>query len=99
MYRSLSVIAKSTDFIQSELYKFSKDISKRNDQILYYDCTNFYCEIEEEKGIRKYGISKEHRPNPIVQMGLFLDGDGIPLAFCVSDGNTNEQTTLKPLEK
>jgi len=99
MYRSLKVIADSTDYIQSEMYKYSKNLGKRNDCILYYDCTNFYCEIEEEKGIRKYGVSKENRPNPIVEMGLFLDGDGIPLAFCVHDGNTNEQKTLKPLEK
>lgn len=99
MYRSLKVIADSTDQIQSNLYRFSKDMGKRNDHILYYDCTNFYCEIEEENGIRKYGVSKENRPNPIVQMGLFLDGDGIPLAFCVFDGNTNEQKTLRPLER
>jgi len=99
IYRALEVISKEDDFIQSELYKNSLKISKRNDRILYYDCTNYYFEIEEEDEFRKYGYSKEHRPNPIVQMGLFLDGDGIPLAFCLSPGNINEQTTLKPLEK
>ena len=99
IYRSLEVLAKENDFIQSELYKNSLKLSKRNDRILYYDCTNYFFEIEEEDEFRKYGHSKENRPNPIVQMGLFLDGDGIPLAFCLAPGNTNEQTTLKPLEK
>ena len=97
--RSLEIISKETDFIQSELYKNSKKYSKRNDKILYYDCTNYYFEIEQEDGIKQYGISKENRPNPIVQMGLFLDGDGIPLAFNINPGNTNEQVTLQPLEK
>lgn len=97
--RSLEVISKETDFIQAELYKNSKKYSKRNDKILYYDCTNYYFEIEQEEGIKQYGVSKENRPNPIVQMGLFLDGDGIPLAFNINPGNTNEQITLQPLEK
>ncbi len=99
IYRSLEVIAKESDFIQSEVYKNSLSISKRNDQILYYDCTNYFFEIEQEEGIKQYGFSKEHKPNPIVEMGLFMDGDGIPLAFSIHSGNTNEQTTLKPLEK
>ena len=99
IYRALEVLAKENDFIQAELYKNSLKLSKRNDRILYYDCTNYFFEIEEEDGFRKYGHSKENRPNPIVQMGLFLDGDGIPLAFCLAPGSTNEQTTLKPLEK
>lgn len=99
IYRALEVLSKENDFIQSELYKNSLSFSKRNDRILYYDCTNYFFEIEEEDDFRKYGHSKENRPNPIVQMGLFLDGDGIPLAFCLAPGNTNEQTTLKPLEK
>ena len=99
IYRALEVLAKENDFSQAELYKNSLKISKRNDRILYYDCTNYFFEIEEEDDFRKYGHSKENRPNPIVQMGLFLDGDGIPLAFCLAPGNTNEQTTLKPLEK
>ena len=97
--RSLEIISKETDFIQAELYKNSRKYSKRNDKILYYDCTNYYFEIEQEDGIKQYGISKENRPNPIVQMGLFLDGDGIPLAFNINPGNTNEQVTLQPLEK
>ena len=99
IYRSLEVIAKEKDFIQSEIYQQSKKMGKRNDKILYYDCTNYYFEIENERGMAKYGHSKENRPNPIIQMGLFMDADGIPLAFCLNDGNTNEQKTLKPIEE
>ena len=99
IYRALEVIAKETDFIQAELYKNSLKVSKRNTNILYYDCTNYFFEIEQESGLRQYGPSKEHRPNPITQMGLFMDGDGIPLAFSITAGNTNEQTTLTPLEE
>jgi len=99
IYRALEIIAKETDFIQSELYKNSLKVSKRNSGVLYYDCTNYFFEIEQEAGLKQYGYSKEHRPNPIVQMGLFMDGDGIPLAFNINKGNTNEQLTLKPLEQ
>jgi len=99
VYRALGVIAKETDFIQSKLYENSLSLSKRNDQILYYDCTNYFFEIEEESGLKQYGFGKDHKPNPIVGMGLFMDGDGIPLAFSIHNGNTNEQTTLKPLEE
>lgn len=99
IYRALEVISKESDFVQSELYKNSLKLSKRNTGILYYDCTNYFFEIEEEQGLKQYGYSKEHRPNPIVQMGLFMDADGIPLAFNISKGNTNEQTTLTPLEQ
>lgn len=98
MYQSLSVLAKESDQIESTVYKNSLKVVPRNTKILYYDCTNFYFEIEQEDGIKKYGRSKENRPNPIVQMGLFIDGSGIPLAFTIDAGNTNEQTTLKPLE-
>ena len=99
VYRALSVIAEESDFIQSELYKNSNFVHPRNQKILYYDCTNYYFEIEEESGSKHYGKSKENRPNPIVTMGLFMDADGIPLAFDIFPGNQNEQTTLKPLEK
>jgi transposase len=99
IYRALEVIAKESDFIQAELYQNSLAVSKRNDQILYYDCTNYFFEIEQEEGLKQYGPSKENRPNPIVEMGLFMDGDGIPLAFSIHSGNTNEQLTLQPLEK
>jgi transposase len=99
IYRALEVLATETDFIQSELYKNSLNVCNRNKGILYYDCTNYFFEIEQEEGLKQYGVSKEHKPNPIVQMGLFMDGDGLPLAFCINKGNTNEQVTLKPLEQ
>lgn len=99
IYRALSVLADNSELIQSELYKHSKSLVKRNTGVLFYDCTNYFFETEQEEGLKQYGVSKEHRPNPIVQMGLFLDKSGIPLAFCINPGNTNEQTTLKPLEQ
>ena len=99
IYRGLSVLAKNIDFIQSELYKRSKKIVKRNTGVLFYDCTNYFFELEQESGLKQYGPSKEHRPNPIVQMGLFMDKSGIPLAFCINPGNQNEQQSLKPLEQ
>ena len=98
VYRALSVLAKECDFIQAEVYKNSFFFGCRNDKVLYYDCTNYYFEIEQEDGDKKYGKSKEHRPNPIIQMGLFTDGDGLPLAFSLFPGNQNEQKSLKPLE-
>lgn len=98
VYRALTVISEESDFIQSELYKNSNFIHPRDKRILYYDCTNYYFEIEEESGSKRYGKSKENRPNPVVTMGLFMDADGIPLAFDIFPGNQNEQTTLKPLE-
>ena len=98
VYRALSILAAENDLIQSEVFKNSNFLGKRNSNILYYDCSNFYFEIEQEDEEKKYGKSKEHRPNPIVQMGLFIDGDGIPLAFSIFPGNQNEQTSLKPLE-
>ena len=99
VYRALDVLGIECDFIQSEVYKNSHFIGTRNDKILYYDCSNYYFEMEQEDGDKKYGKSKEHRPNPIIQMGLFMDGDGIPLAFSLFPGNMNEQKSLKPLEQ
>ena len=97
-YRALNYIAENMDFIQEQLFNNSKNIVKRNSKIIYYDCTNYFFEINEEDDLRKYGISKEHRPNPIVGMGLFMDGDGIPLSFNIYPGNQNEQKTLIPEE-
>ena len=99
IYRALEIIAKESDTIESCIYNNSKKIVKRNTGILYYDCTNYYFEIDKANGTKQYGMSKEHRPNPIVQMGLFMDGNGMPLAFSIFDGNQNEQQSLKPLEK
>ena len=97
--RALPILCKENDFIQSELYKNSKKYAPRNNRILYYDCTNFFFELEIEDEFRKYGKSKENRPNPIVQMGLFMDGDAIPLSCEITPGNKNEQKTLQPLEE
>ena len=97
--RSLPIFCKENDFIQSELYKNSKKYAPRNNRILYYDCTNFFFELEIEDEFRKYGKSKENRPHPIVQMGLFMDGDAIPLSCEITPGNKNEQKTLQPLEE
>ncbi|WP_347280372.1 IS1634 family transposase [uncultured Phocaeicola sp.] len=99
VYRALDVLGAACDLIQAEVYKNSHFLGKRNDTVLYYDCSNYYFEIEQEDGCKKYGKSKEHRPSPIIQMGLFMDGDGIPLAFSLFPGNANEQTSLKPLEQ
>ena len=99
VYRALDVLAEECDMIQAEAYKNSRFVTKRMDRILYYDCTNYYFEIEQADGSKQYGKSKEHRPNPIVQMGLFTDGQGIPLAFSLFPGNQNEQKSLKPLEQ
>lgn len=99
VYHALDIIAKEDSYLQSELYKNSCTLSKRNDSILFYDCTNFFFESESQSDIRQYGCSKEHRPSPIVEMGLFMDSDGIPLAFSIFEGNKNEQQSLIPLEQ
>ena len=96
----------------SWLFHHSNSVLERDTSVLYYDCTNFYSECEREdedyvdevtgelvSGLRKYGTSKEHRPNPIVEMGLFLDRRGIPLSMCIHPGNKSEQLTAVPLEK
>ena len=99
IYRALSVLAEENDFIQAQLYKNSQRVIERRKDILYYDCTNYFFELEEADELRRYGKSKQHQPLPIVGMGLFMDYDGIPLAFDIYPGNKNEQPTLKPLEK
>lgn len=98
VYRALEIIAAESDQLQEHLYKNSQQLVKRSTKILYYDCTNYFFEIEQAEGLKQYGHSKEHRPNPLVQMGLFMDGSGLPLAFSIHPGNTNEQVTLTPLE-
>lgn len=97
-YRALSYIAENMDYIQEQLFNNSKNVIKRNSKVIYYDCTNYFFEIDNEDDLRKYGISKEHRPNPIIGMGLFMDGDGLPLSCNIYPGNQNEQKTLIPEE-
>lgn len=112
MFRSLSLLAGHVDDIQAGMYKASKKIISRKERVIYFDCSNYYFEIEDNDedyvdketgevifGLRKRGKSKESRPNPIVQMGLFMDGDGIPLAFNIFPGNESEQIWLQPLEE
>lgn len=99
IYRALSVIAEESDYIQSRLFKNSTELTDRKTGVIYYDCTNFYFEIEQAEEDKQYGLSKENKPLPIVEMGLFMDTEGIPIAFSISPGNQNEQNTLIPLEK
>ena len=99
VYRALSILAQENDSIQAELYKNSQKVLERRKDILYYDCTNYHFELEEADDLRRYGKSKQHQPLPLVGMGLFMDSDGIPLAFDIYPGNQSEQPTLKPLEK
>ncbi|HUM85350.1 MAG TPA: IS1634 family transposase [Lachnospiraceae bacterium] len=110
--RFMDILEEHYDEYLSWLYKKSSSVVKRDSSVLYYDCTNFYFECEQAdedfvdevtgeaiKGMRQYGVSKEHRPNPIVEMGLLMDRNGIPITMCLHPGNTSEQLTAVPLEK
>lgn len=110
--RTMDLMQEHYEEYISHLYNASCKIVKRDTSVCFYDCSNYYFEIESDdedyidevtgeviKGLRKYGPSKEHRPNPIVEMGLFMDRDGIPLSMCITSGSDNEQTTAVPLEK
>ena len=97
-YRALSYIANNIDLIQEKLFNNSLKVINRDSKVIYYDCTNYFFEITNEDDLRKYGISKQHQPNPLVGMGLFMDGNGLPLAFNIYPGNKNEQETLLPTE-
>lgn len=110
--RTMDIMQEHYDEYIAHLYNASCKIVKRDTSVCFYDCSNYYFEIETDdedyvdevtgeiiKGLRKYGPSKEHRPNPIVEMGLFMDKDGIPLSMCITSGSDNEQTTAIPLEK
>lgn len=99
VYRALSLLATEFNEVQADVYKRSLKLGKRDSRVVYYDMTNYFFEWEEEQGLVQYGHSKEGRPLPIVQMGLFMDKDGFPLAMCIEPGNTAETTTLKPMEE
>lgn len=99
------------DYLE-HLFLNSCRVVKRNTSVCYFDCTNYYFESEREdeeyvdevtgeilKGLRRYGPSKQHQPSPLVQMGLFMDGNGIPISMCITPGSDNEQTCAVPLEK
>ena len=98
VYRALSLLAGEFNEIQADVYKRSLKLGKRDTGVVYYDLTNYFFEWEEEGGLVQYGHSKEGRPLPIVQMGLFVDREGFPLAMCIEPGNKAESTTLKPME-
>ena len=110
--RHLDVLCDNFDAYMEHLFVNSKNVVKRNTSVCYFDCTNYFFECEHEddvyidpvtgevlRGLRKYGPSKEHRPTPIVQMGLFMDGNGIPISMCINPGSQNEQLCAVPLEK
>lgn len=110
--RFMDVLEEHYDEYLTWLYQQSNNVVPRQTSVMYYDCTNFYFETEREdeevidpvtgeimKGLRQYGVSKEHRPNPIVEMGLFMDQRGIPVSMCLHPGNTSEQLTAVPLER
>ena len=99
VYRALSLLAEEFNEIQADVYKRSQKLSKRNTGVVYYDLTNYFFEWEEEGGLVQFGHCKEGRPLPIVQMGLFMDHDGFPLAMCIEPGNKAETSTLKPMEQ
>ena len=110
--RGMDVLSENFDNYICHLYEASSKIIKRDTTVCYYDCTNYYSEIETAdedtvdeytgeiiEGFRKYGLSKDHKPNPLVQMGLFMDSDGIPMSMCLTKGNEAEMNTVLPLEK
>ncbi|MGM9734014.1 MAG: IS1634 family transposase [Prevotella sp.] len=98
-YRALDVIGNDMNDMQGAIYRRSAETIGRNTGVIYYDCTNVFFETETDDEFRKYGHSKENRPNPLVQIGMFMDMDGLPLGMCVNPGNTSEQKTLQPLEE
>ena len=112
IHRTMDIMADYYEEYLTHLFEKSQNIVKRNTSVCYYDCSNYYFEIESPdedyfdevtgeliKGFRKYGMSKQHQPAPLVEMGLFMDSDGIPLTMCLTSGSDNEQTTAIPLEK
>ena len=110
--RTMDILEQNYDEYISHLFNYSNRIVPRDTSVCYFDCTNYYFEIESDdedyvdevtgeiiKGLRKYGPSKEHRPNPLVEMGLFMDAHGIPISMCINSGSDNEQTCAIPLEQ
>ena len=110
--RFMDILSDKSSKYLTHLYHSSNNVVKRDTSVMYYDCTNFFFESESPdediidevtgeviQGLRQFGVSKEHRPNPIVEMGLIMDSRGIPVTMCIHPGNTNEQTTAIPVEK
>ena len=99
IYRGLTYLNNELDYIQKEIYNNSKLVVNRDTRIMYFDCTNYYFDINEEDDLRKYGKGKDHKPNPLVGMGLFMDGNGLPIAMNIFPGNNNETQKLIPLQE
>mgnify|MGYP000454068848 CR=1 FL=1 len=110
--RTMDILTENYDEYITHLFKHSGSIVPRDTSVCYFDCTNYYFETEScdedyvdevtgevIRGLRKYGPSKEHRPNPLVEMGLFMDAQGIPISMCINPGSDNEQTLAVPLEE
>ena len=112
MIRFLDILDRNSDKYLKQLFDNSENIVKRDTSVMYYDCTNYFFETEKPDeeivdevtgeiilGLRQFGISKENKTSPIVEMGLIMDSRGIPISMCIHPGNTNEQLTAVPLEK
>lgn len=112
MIRFLDILDRNSDKYLKHLFDNSENIIKRDTSVMYYDCTNYFFETEKPDeeivdevtgeiilGLRQFGISKENKTSPIVEMGLIMDSRGIPISMCIHPGNTNEQLTAVPLEK
>lgn len=112
MIRFLDILDRNSDKYLKYLFDNSENIVKRDTSVMYYDCTNYFFETEKPDeeivdevtgeiilGLRQFGISKENKTSPIVEMGLIMDSRGIPISMCIHPGNTNEQLTAVPLEK
>ena len=97
IYRTLQYLSKEINNIQKDLFNYSKKAMTRDFRVIYYDCTNYFF-YTEENDFQRYGISKQHQPLPLVQMGLFMDSDGYPIAMNINPGNTAESTTMIPSE-
>ena len=99
IYRGLTYLNTELDFIQKEIYNNSKSVIDRNTRIMYFDCTNYYFDISEENDFQKYGKGKDGKAKPLVGMGLFMDGNGLPIAMNIYPGNENETKHLIPLQE
>ena len=97
IYNALTYIEPYKESLQSYIYDHIQEQYKPNNECIFYDVTNYYFEIDDNDDFRKKGVNKEHRPNPIVQMGLFMDSLGLPMSYGLFPGNTNDCLTLKPM--
>ena len=97
IYNALTYIEAYKESLQSYIYDHIQEQYKPNNECIFYDVTNYYFEIDDNDDFRKKGVNKEHRPNPIVQMGLFMDSLGLPMSYGLFPGNTNDCLTLKPM--